>query len=111
MISRSQRISVEQFDSVMEKGKIIHSSLFLVRVLGGQSDMRVAAVAPKKVAKIAVERNKIRRKIYEAVRKLKLESSSNFHILIFAKPTIMKSTQLEIDNDLKTLFVKGGLLR
>ncbi len=95
----------------MEKGKIIHSSLFLARVLGGQSDMRVAAVAPKKVVKTAVERNKIRRKIYEAVRKLKSEMSSKSHILIFAKPTFIKSTQLEIDTDLKTLFVKGGLLR
>lgn len=111
MISRSQRISGEQFDSVMEKGKIIHSSLFLARILGGQKDTRIAAVTPKKIMKTAVARNKVRRKIYEAVKEFKLEIVSGVHILVFAKSTAIKSTQTEIVTDMRTLFVKAGLLR
>jgi ribonuclease P protein component len=111
MISRSQRINLEQFNLVMEKGKIVHSSLFLARILDGKTETRIAAIAPKKVAKTAVGRNKIRRKIYEAVRKLNGEISSGSHILIFAKSNIVNATQVEVVIDLKILFVKAGLLR
>lgn len=111
MLSRSQRLSVEQFNSVMEKGKIFHSSLFLARILSNQIDTRISTVTPKKVSKTAVGRNKIRRKMYEAVRNFKDSIPPGSYIIIFAKPTIIKSKQIDIVTDIKTLFVKAGLLR
>jgi ribonuclease P protein component len=111
MLSRSQRLSGEQLDAVMEKGRVAHSSLFLVRALVGQKDTRVAAVASKKIAKTAVGRNSIRRKIYTAVRPIKDVLVTGVHIALFAKAGILQASNDEITNDLKNLFVKVALLR
>lgn len=110
MLPRSNRISVGQFDTIMEKGRVVHSPLFLVRILSGQADTKIAAVASKKVAKTAVVRNKTRRRIYEAVKDLKGNILNN-HILIFAKPAVVSATLAELNQDLRSLFVKSGLLR
>ncbi len=116
MIHRSQRISVEQFNKVMEKGKIVHSPLFIGRVLGGQVNTRIGAVAPQKIFKKAVIRNKIRRNIYEAVRSVQEDNVqkvviTGLFVLILAKPTILKASKIEISTDLKNLFVKAGVIR
>ncbi|MEA2715043.1 MAG: Ribonuclease, partial [Candidatus Parcubacteria bacterium] len=70
MLRRSQRLSVGQFKEIMEKGRIAHSSLFVARTLRAEavdSGARLSAVAPQRVAPTAVARNKMRRKMYEAV--------------------------------------------
>ena len=96
----------------MEKGKIFHSPLFLARILAGQLETKIAAIAPQKIVKMAVQRRKIRRKIYEGVRSLHADILPNEHILIFAKTVnVASSSQAEIKNDLKTLFVKAGIMR
>lgn len=111
MLPRSQRLSTEQLDSVMEKGRVTHSSLFLVRVLGGQKDIRIAAIASKKIAKTAVARNLIRRKTYNAVKTIKSKINPGLHIALFAKSVINTKKVTEIETDVQNLFVKAGLLR
>lgn len=95
----------------MEKGRVAHSSLFLMRYIGGQKDSRVAAVAPKKIIKTAVERNTIRRKIYEAAKDIKSKIKNDVHIALFAKNGIETKQIKDIENDLESLFVKAGILR
>lgn len=110
MLRRSHKLSVEQFNTVMEKGRVAHSPLFLVRIARDQSDTRIAAVGPVKFLKTAVSRNRVRRKIYEAVRIFKGGMIHGVHVIIIAKPTILQSTQAEISADIKDLFVKSKLL-
>ena len=95
----------------MEKGRVFHSSLFLIRVVSGMPDTRIAAVAPQKVSKTAVVRNRIRRKTYEAVRNIKPSIIQGVHVAVFAKPSILNTKQVVIASDIKDLFVKAGLLR
>ncbi len=100
----------------MEKGKIAHSSLFLARILGGQIDTRIAAVAPQKIFKKAVIRNKIRRSVYEVLRNIQKAPNNptmikGVHVLVLAKSPLLKSDRTEIETDLKTLFVKAGIMR
>ena len=111
MLSRSYRISVRQFNTIMEKGRVAHSPLFLVRVLSNMPDTRIAAVAPHKVIKTASARNSIRRKIYASVRTLNIHQVASTHILIFAKAALATSDSKTITTELKALFVKLGLLR
>ena len=111
MLNHSYRLTVEKFNQVMEKGRVSHSPLFLVRILRDQADIRISAVAPKKVSKTAVGRNKIRRKIYEATRTYKHRIIPGLHVIIFAKPTVLKATQKEIVADLEDIFVKSKLIR
>lgn len=110
MLPQSSRITLKQFNLVMEKGNIFHSPLFWVRVLKNQQETRIASVAPQKVVKLTVFRNKIRRKTYEALRQIKESISNGNYIVVFAKVNLCKHSQKDILNDLKTLFVKAGVL-
>ena len=98
----------------MLKGRVFHSPLLMARVLGGQTDTRISAAAPIKIYKKAVERNKVRRKIYNALR-IQLAGVGSIkdgtHVVVFAKAGISEAAQEEIAAELKTLFVKAGVLR
>ncbi|MFA6143013.1 MAG: ribonuclease P protein component [Candidatus Omnitrophota bacterium] len=115
MLPRSQRLSVGQFGIVMEKGRVFHSTLFLIRVLKTGSGIKVAAVAPQKAAKKAVDRNKMRRKIYEAVvpplSKYDGKSATGYHVIVFAKPAAAAAEFKDIVSDINTVFVKAGILK
>jgi ribonuclease P protein component len=111
MLSRSQRLSVEQLNAVMEKGRVAHSSLFLLRTLGGQKDTRIAAIAPQKIIKTATARNALRRKVYTATRSYVTNLKPGLHTALFAKSAAAQATLVEIQTNLSELFVKAGLLR
>jgi ribonuclease P protein component len=116
MISRSHRLSTKQFNEVIKKGRVTHSPLFLMRVLQiGEGPTRIAAAVPVKVARKAVSRNAMRRKVYEAVRPLLSDIKEGFNIILFAKtinmPANKSLTVALISNDLKGLFVKAAILR
>lgn len=111
MLPRSQRLSVEQLDSVMEKGRVAHSSLFLMRYTTGQESLRIAAVAPKKVIKTAVARNATRRKIYEAIKNIVGRAKNDVHVALFAKAEVTTKQTDDLENELEGLFVKAKLLR
>lgn len=113
MLNRVQRVTKRQFDEVMKKGRVVHSPLFLIRILelGGDIASRVAAVAPVKHAKTAVLRNSMRRKIYEGVKPILGELKPGLVMAIFAKDTALKTKSKEIHVGVKELFVKAGVLR
>jgi len=94
----------------MKKGKISHSSLFLMRVFSGQTDTRIAAIAPKKTIKMSTTRNAVRRKVYNATKTLIREIIPGTHIALFAKQATTNAKLVDIENNIKTLFVKAGLL-
>lgn len=111
MLARFQRLNLQKFNAVIEKGRVYHSSLFLIRVLKDQKDLRIAAVTSKKVSKTAVGRNYMRRKIYEAIRPDMSLFRPGLHIIIFAKIPATTLKQIDLINDLKQIFVKAELLR
>lgn len=133
MLSRSHRLSVGQFDTVMKKGASGHSPFFVVRYIKSLksstsslisspeeasipspkliSGVRVAAVASKKVASTAAVRNRIRRRIYAAVQPLMSRLSSPTHAIVFAKSDLSKAEISDLTKDLEAVFVKLGLLR
>lgn len=111
MLPKSKRLTTAEFDAVMEKGKTAHSPLFLVRWTSSEKQTAFSAVSGKKVVSTAAGRNYMRRKIYEALRKLGLTSVSGVHAIIFAKSPAVEADQEVLANDLKSIFVKAGLLR
>lgn len=95
----------------MKKGRVFHTPLFIIRILKDQVlDTRIAAVSPKKIAKTAVIRNKIRRKIYESVKSFKKSINSPIHVILFAKSGIIEARTEDIKSDLTSFFVKIGIL-
>jgi ribonuclease P protein component len=117
MLKKAHRLSTKQFMEVMEKGRIITSPLFVVRMLvnkpetgvNNQNISGISAVTPKKIAVTAVMRNRIRRQIYAAVRPLKNTLTPGISLIIFAKQEALKADTASMSADLKQLFVKARI--
>lgn len=69
MFSKKNRVSKSLFLSILEKGKIISSPVFLFKYIKS-NDSRIAFVASKTVSKLAIGRNKLRRQGYSALREI-----------------------------------------
>lgn len=113
MLPRSQRISAEQFKAVMEKGRVNHSSIFLLRSLTDKSfdHARVGAAVPVKIAKKAVVRNKTRRRMYAAIRAIYDRLRNDVNAVVFAKQAAIEAEKALLEKEMEQIFVKAGLLK
>ena len=70
---------------VYKNGKVVRSQLYLIKYCLNpkRSQYRLAVVVSKKVHKSAVVRNRIRRRIYEIVRNLKISTPLDIVFVIF----------------------------
>jgi len=94
----------------MEKGRVAHSPLFLLRYVQNTSaHSRIAAIVPVKVVKTASGRNKLKRKIYEAVQKVYPRIVSGYTIAILAKATAITADSQSIESDIKDLLIKAKI--
>lgn len=90
----------------MNKGSISSGSFFVFRYIK-QADPQYAVVAPKKLAKIAVKRNSLRRKAYNILRFYSLKSGSG---IFFYKKEGITASQVEIKKDIEFLLKKTGMI-
>lgn len=93
----------------MDKGKVYHSPLFIIRTITVDQGTKISAVAPKKIASTAVARNRIRRRIYEAVQPVINSIIPGTHAIIFTKAEVAKADVKSIATNLKALFVKAKI--
>lgn len=84
MLPADKRLNRKEIEEVLKKGKTLSSSFFRVKYLGEQETFKAGPVVSKKVAKTAVERNTLRRAIYETVGGFE-PKLSNKHLAIFAQ--------------------------
>jgi len=89
----------KNFSSIFKKNTVIRGQYFNIGYsLNKTGKLKVAVVVSKKVSKKAVDRNRLRRKIFEVIRKKFLLSLNNKNIIIivFNPNTIyLKSSELE----------------
>lgn len=113
MLPRSKRLTTAIFDEVFTTGRTAHSALFTLRMKKTDGPSRFAISVSKKIAKSAVVRNKIRRRTYSALRAI-LENPKSFkcnvHVVLIAKNGSDKALVGEIANDIRSVFVKSGIL-
>ena len=111
MLPNSQRLSTKQFEEVLKKGRVVHNPLFWLRILVVQDKTRVSVICPQRVAKSAVKRNEIRRKIYNKVSSFVNELPTDLHCILSPKDNINKIEDRQLDQSIRNIFVKGGLLK
>ena len=113
MFSRTARVSVEKFNQVLEKGRVVHSPFFVLRFISNDvgPKARLAAIAPQKTFRTAVSRNRTRRRIYEAVKPFYEQLPQHCTLLVFAKNPAGTASFVDLKKALKELFVKAGLMR
>lgn len=111
MLPRSERISTELFKEVIQKGAIHHSDFLILRSQKTLILSRFGISVPKKVAKTAVLRNKIKRRLYPIIKSLKPRISIDTNTIVIAKSGLEKLNLKQTQDEVIKIFVKSGILK
>lgn len=111
MLSKAHRFHGHRaLDFAYRRGKTVRVDLLSLRYVPAKGkDCRVAVVVSKKVQKSAVIRNRIRRRIYEAIRRLDEETglpAQDMIITVFSEQTAEIPASL-LRQKIKTLIEKS----
>ena len=83
MLKSNERMTRQEFSAVFKEGQRTHTPFFQVIYIP-QRDRKVAVVVSKKVAKSAVRRNELRRRLYALFEKLTMVG----HYIVLVKPSL-----------------------
>ena len=91
----------------MKKGSLLTTDLFVVKYLHQDNDdiPRFTVVTSVKLSKKAVERNAVKKKIYEAIR-LQMPEKLPLYIAIVPKKHVLDVKYEKIETDITNLFKK-----
>jgi ribonuclease P protein component len=120
MLPKEKRVTSGSFEAILKKGALFHSSFFTLRILpcfaeatqGKPKESKFSVVVSKKVAKTAVLRNKIRRRVYSCIREiLKTSSTRKPGLLVFfAKKDVDKLKFINLKSEVENLLSKSGFM-
>lgn len=102
MFSRDQRITKkEDFDLVFKKGAVLRSEFFTIRMLKNSlNKRRFAILVSKKISKKAMERNKIKRILREAIKNQMETFPDNCDYVFYIQPA---SINITLNSSIKIL--------
>jgi ribonuclease P protein component len=106
MLSKKKRVDKKTFQTILKKGKIISSPFFTLYFIQNK-EPRYAFVAPKKIFKIAIKRNKMRRIGYNVLRNISIHSGLG--VFIYKKEAISLNIK-EIQEKILLLLKKVSVL-
>ncbi len=87
MLPKKERLTRTEFDRFFSIGRRVHSPSFQV-VYAPHASFHASVVVSKKNARLAVERNKIRRRVYDIVRHCKSSEDMSGIFIFLTKPAI-----------------------
>jgi ribonuclease P protein component len=109
MLPKSKRLTTEAFKEIIEKGRSFHSPFLITRISLSEGSTKFAVSVPKKVSKLAVNRNKIHRRVYSILRHLPI--ISGFRVVIIMKIGSQNLSFVDLSSEIEKIFVKSGLLK
>ena len=98
MLPKNKRLTREEFSRVFSVGKRKHNTLFQCITVPADT-LKAAVVVSKKVHKLAVKRNRLRRQLYGILDSV----SYSGHIIIIVKPTIVQATAQAVREEMMAL--------
>ena len=102
----------KDFQRVFDRGRFISSDLVSVRFLANRmDDTRVGFIVSKKVSKMAVLRNMIKRMLREIIRANMAGIKEGFDMIITAKSKISEVQPEDVDENLKGLLKRSNLIK
>ena len=97
---------------LLKDGSRIGDGVFLFRVLAkDHHSVRIASPVSIKVSKKAVERNKLRRRVQEVLRKQMETITPGVDVLVQMRPGALELTYEEIKERLEKLLIKAKLIQ
>lgn len=106
MLSKKNRISKKEIDFLFKKGKQVNSSVFGFRfyIINGSPGPRISFIVPKSLARLAVERNLLRRKGYFVLKKyINRFPVGIIGIFLFKKK---EKNVSKIEDEIKNILIK-----
>ena len=112
MLAKINRLRKNKdIQKVFEKGRIFKKDLLILKILSNDLDeSRFAFVVSKKFSKKAVDRNKIKRKLREAVCLNLKKIQKGVDIIVIASPGLAVKDFKEIKEILGKLFKKAKII-
>ena len=107
MFLNNKKVTKKLFDQIMREGVCFYGTFFTFRVIINKNNPKYAIVAPKSVAKTAVDRNKLKRVGYSALRGFGIKNSQG---ILFYKKNNLKIPFVEIKKDINFLLNKAKLI-
>jgi ribonuclease P protein component len=110
MISKSFRLLRSDIEWVLKKGNQLAIDLFIIKFLKEKSQDSIphfSVIVSAKLSAKAVERNRLKRRIFEAIRANALNQNSlPFKIVIIPKKKALKADYKEIEKGILSLTKK-----
>ena len=113
MVSKEYRLSGNKnFEKVFQEGQIIQAETFGLAYLnrGDNEVTRFGFIVSTKVSKLAVQRNRVKRALSEAVRFLTHQLEKGYNVVFLAKGQSMKVPTDELMREVGITLKKAGLL-
>lgn len=95
MLKKTERLSKKEFDQYFKTGRRFHSPL-LTLIYHPNNRFHGATVVGKKVFKLAVSRNKLRRRLYNLLYQRKQADGLTGVFIVIANPTAKSATFTEL---------------
>ena len=98
-----------EFDTAFAKGTVTGSSLFAVRYVSNESERtRWGFAVGKRLAKRAVVRNRLKRRIREIVRRL--DVAPGYDVVLVARAPALAADHSGLEHGVEQLLQRAGLL-
>jgi len=103
MLKKKQRLTKEAFDIVFKKGQRVHSPT--IQLIYQKSDVfHGSAVVGKKVCKKAVDRNRLRRRLYAVLYSYCKAGSCKGTYVLVAKPKLTEVSKKEFTQEVEKVL-------
>ncbi len=111
MLSRKHRLSKQKdFDRVYKSGKQCAAPHLILKGVRNDADFsRFAIIISKKIAKKAVDRNRVKRQISEIIRQRLAKIKTGFDLVIIVKKDVLDQSSDVLAKELDGLLGKAGL--
>jgi len=114
MLAKKFRLTgTKDFERIQKEGKVYQSTNFGIAYLkrGDAGLSRFGFIVSTKIAKDAVDRNRFRRAMSEAVRIASIDLTSGFDVVFLAKVSIARVSTAEIMKEVRLALKGSGLSR
>ncbi|MBI4231691.1 ribonuclease P protein component [Candidatus Peregrinibacteria bacterium] len=103
MLKQNLKVPRQYIAFILKKGHESISQLFIARYKKNEEHFsRYRVIISKKLHPKAVNRNRLRRQVYEAIRKNLSQNQSNFDIILIPKKNILNKSYQEIEKDISS---------
>ncbi len=108
MLPKSKRLTTEEIES-LSNGKSVFGTLISMRAIKSDT-LKFAVSVSKKVVPLAVDRNRLRRRIYAALPSLIPEIKTPVFIMFMPKKEILVASMDVLKSEIGALLRKLGIV-